>query len=335
VLLLERLLAASGFTDVLSTTESSRVLALCAEHDPDIVLLDLQMPPPDGFEILAGLEAQTTGRERLPVLVLTADPSPEARRRALSMGASDFLNKPLDTTEAVLRIRNLLLTRLLQRELRRQNASLEQRVRARTRQLEEAHLEIIERLAIAAEYRDDETGEHTKRVGRTAALVAQKLGLAEEFVERIRRAAPLHDVGKLGISDDILLKPGKLTSEEFETMKLHTRIGAEILGRSRSRLLKLSEEIALTHHEHWDGSGYPAALAGESIPLSGRIVAVADVFDALTNTRPYKDAWPRERALAEIKKLSGKYFDPNVVAALLALELEGLEPPAPPIELVA
>jgi response regulator RpfG family c-di-GMP phosphodiesterase len=333
VLLLERLLAASGFTDVLSTTESARALPLCAEHDPDIVLLDLQMPPPDGFEILNRLQAQTTAIERLPILVLTADPSPEARRRALSMGASDFLNKPLDTTETVLRIRNLLLTRLLQRELRRQNASLEQRVRARTRQLEEAHLEIIERLAIAAEYRDDETGEHTKRVGHTAGLIAQKLGLAQELVERIRRAAPLHDVGKLGISDEILLKPGKLTPEEFDTMKLHTRIGTEILARSRSRLLKLSEEIALTHHEHWDGSGYPAGLAGESIPLSGRIVAVADVFDALTNTRPYKDAWPRERALAEIKKLSGKYFDPNVVEALL--ELEELAPSAPPIELVA
>lgn len=326
VRLLEQLLKGSGFANVMSTTQSARVLSMCAEHDPDLLLLDLQMPAPDGFEIMRALEAQVTGPERLPVLVLTADASPETKRRALSVGASDFVNKPFDLTEVFLRIRNLLLTRCLQQELRRHNLSLEEGVRERTRQLEEAQLEIVDRLARAAEYRDDNTGEHARRVGRMAARIAETLGLDEDFVEQIRRAAPLHDVGKLSLADAILLKPGKLTQEEFDEMKKHTLVGAGILGRSRSHLLKLSEEIALTHHERWDGSGYPAGLAGEDIPISGRIVAVADVFDALVHDRPYKEAWPTSEALAEIRRLSGSHFDPDVVATLTEFSLED---PAP------
>jgi putative two-component system response regulator len=336
VLLLERLLSTSGFTSVVSTTVSGEVPALCDQHAPDILLLDLQMPAPDGFEVMAMLDERMNGPERMPVLILTADPSSESKRRALLMGASDFLGKPFDATEAVLRIRNLLLTHVLQMELRRQNASLEQRVRTRTRQLDDSRIEVVERLARAAEYRDDNTGRHTRRVGRTAALLAKILGHADDFVERIGRAAPLHDVGKIGISDAILLKPGRLTPDEFEAMKQHTRIGAEILGQNRSKLMRLSEEIALTHHEHWDGSGYPAGLAGESIPISGRIVAVADVFDALTHKRPYKEAWPPEDALAEMQRLSGSYFDPSVVEALVEIGLhELLADRAPSVELVA
>jgi putative two-component system response regulator len=326
VLLLERLLTGCGFANIMSTTQSARAVPMCAEYDPDILLLDLQMPAPDGFEIMRSLEAQLTGPERLPVLVLTADASPETKRRALSMGASDFVNKPFDVTEVYLRIRNLLHTRYLQKELRRHNVTLEERVRERTRQLEEAQREIVDRLARAAEYRDDNTGEHARRVGRMAGRIAEKLGLEDDFVEQIRRAAPLHDVGKLSLPDAILLKPGKLTWEEFEDMKQHTLVGAEILGRSRSQLLRLSEEIALTHHERWDGTGYPAGLAGEDIPISGRIVAVADVFDALVHDRPYKEAWPASKALAEIQRLSGTHFDPDVVATLADFSLEDLAP---------
>ena len=322
VLVLERLLDVSDFTNVVSTTDSSRVVSICLEEQPDIILLDLQMPAPDGFEVMGMLSPWIGGSTRLPILVLTADTSPEAKRRALSMGASDFLSKPFDLSEVVLRVRNLLFTRLLQLQLRDQNRLLEQRVRERTRDLDEARLEIIDRLALAAEYRDDATGEHTQRVGRLAALVAAELGLPEETVERIRRAAPLHDVGKLGISDAILLKHGRLTPMEFEVMKLHVCIGGEILGRSRFRLLQLSEEIALTHHERWDGSGYPAGLRGEEIPISGRIAALADVFDALINERPYKDAWPREEAVAEIRRLRGVHFDPQVVDAFLSIDLD-------------
>lgn len=195
---------------------------------------------------------------------------------------------------------------------------LEHRVKARTADLEEAQLEILERLALAAEFRDDETGQHTQRVGRTAAILARALDLPSEQVKLIQGGAPLHDMGKLGIPDEILRKPGKLTVEEFEVMKTHTTIGAQILSGSRFPILQKAEEIALTHHERWDGTGY-AGLAGERIPLSGRIVALADVFDALTNDRVYRKAMPLEEALAEIELQRGRHFDPEMVDAFLQI----------------
>lgn len=195
---------------------------------------------------------------------------------------------------------------------------LEHRVKARTADLEEAQLEILERLALAAEFRDDETGQHTQRVGRTAAILARALDLPSEQVKLIQGGAPLHDMGKLGIPDEILRKPGKLTVEEFEVMKTHTTIGAQILSGSRFPILQMAEEIALTHHERWDGTGY-AGLAGERIPLSGRIVALADVFDALTNDRVYRKAMPLEEALTEIELQRGRHFDPEMVDAFLQI----------------
>ena len=195
---------------------------------------------------------------------------------------------------------------------------LEHRVKARTADLEEAQLEILERLALAAEFRDDETGQHTQRVGRTAAILARALDLPSEQIKLIQGGAPLHDMGKLGIPDEILRKPGKLTVEEFEVMKTHTTIGAQILSGSRFPILQMAEEIALTHHERWDGTGY-AGLAGERIPLSGRIVALADVFDALTNDRVYRKAMPLEEALAEIELQRGRHFDPEMVDAFLQI----------------
>jgi HD-GYP domain-containing protein (c-di-GMP phosphodiesterase class II) len=197
-------------------------------------------------------------------------------------------------------------------------------VAERTRDLEQARLEILDRLAIAAEYRDDATQEHAWRLGRTSALLALGLGLPDREVELIRRAAPLHDIGKIGIPDAILLKPGRLTYEEFEQIKTHTTIGAEILSGSRSQLLGMAERIALTHHERWDGRGYPRGLAGEQIPLPGRIVAVADVFDALTHERPYKPAWSLQEAVAEIPSQAGGQFDPDVVGAFLQLDHQTL-----------
>lgn len=319
VMLLEHVLELSGFTDVHGTTDSGEVLAVCVAEEPDLLLLDLQMPPPDGFEVMQQLEPWTRGTTRMPILVLTADSTRESKTRALSSGASDFLNKPFDTTEVVLRVRNLLLTRILARELHGQNLLLERRVRERTRELEEARLEAVERLALAAEYRDDSTGEHAKRVGRLAAEIARRLDLSDATVDLLRLAAPLHDVGKVAVPDAILAKPGPLTADELEAVKLHPIVGGEILGRSRSELLRLSEEIALTHHEWWDGSGYPSGLKGEEIPLPGRIVAVADVFDTLTHRRPWKAAWPAGRALEEIERLRGRQFDPQVVDALLVV----------------
>ena len=316
--LLEALLEISGFTNVVTTTASAETVALCGEVDPDLLVLDLQMPPPDGFEVMAMLAPWIHGSPRLPVLVITGDNERDTKERALSVGASDFLNKPFDPSEVVLRVRNLLLTRLLQAELHKHNRELEQRVRERTRDLEEARAELVDRLALAAEYRDDATGQHPQRVGRVAAELARELGLPSETVELIRRAAPLHDVGNLGIPDSILLKSDGLTPVEFEAMKLHVAIGSEILGRSRSRLLQMSEEIARTHHERWDGSGYPAGLRGEEIPITGRIVAVADAFDTLTHTRPYRNGRSRDEAGVELRSASGRQFDPQVVDALFS-----------------
>src|SRR6266540_2549659 len=316
VALLEGILQEEDFNSYQSITDSPRTLPVFLEYQPDLILLDLQMPILDGFDVMKQLRACLSPDDYLPILVLTANITSEAKRRALSEGAMDFLTKPFDAMEVVLRIKNLLQTRLLHVQLQGQNRLLDQKVRERTAALEETQVEILERLALAAEYRDDETGEHIKRVGRIAAGIAQVLDWSEEQVELIRRAAPLHDVGKIAISDTILLKPGKLTPEEFERMKMHTTLGAKMLSGGRFPLLQLAEQVALTHHESWDGTGY-IGLQGEAIPVAGRIVTVADVFDALTSVRPYKNAWSTSDAIEEIKCQSGKQFDPDVVEAFL------------------
>ena len=334
--LLKRMLEHDGYTAVESTMDSSSVVPMCAQQPPDLLILDLHMPDPDGFEVLAQLKPWFEGRW-FPVLVVTADVTVEAKQRALSGGARDFLTKPFDMVEVLLRIKNLLEVRFLQLEARKQNLVLEQLVYDRTRDLDEARVEALSRLALAAEYRDDTTGEHTQRVGRTSAAIARILGLRPEQVSLIRHAAPLHDVGKIGLQDGILLKRGRLTDGERDVMKTHVSIGRSILSGSRSPLLKMAEEIAWTHHERWDGKGYLTGLTGDEIPLSGRIVAVADVFDALTHTRPYKEAWPVDDAVAQIVSESGAHFDPLVVDAFRALDKTDLlkpvgrpEPVAPP-----
>jgi putative two-component system response regulator len=256
--------------------------------------------------------------------MLTADATEESKQRALSSGARDFLTKPFSQPELLLRVRNLLEVQSLHDRLREQNANLEQKIVERTRDLEHARLEILFRLALAAEYRDDHTQEHARRIGRTCALLARCLGLDQAEVDLIGQAAPLHDIGKIGIPDDVLLKPGKLTDSEFAAIKTHTTIGAEILAGSESPLLNLAEEIALTHHERWDGTGYPQQLAGEAIPPAGRIAAIADVFDALTHDRPYKQAWPTELAINEVIGQRGKQFDPQVVDAFASLDHRAL-----------
>src|SRR6266498_4302888 len=316
VLLLEGILEEAEFVSTRSVVDSREALPTFIDYLPDLVLLDLQMPYLDGFGVMKQLQACMSADDFLPILVLTADITSEAKRRALSEGAMDFLTNPFDAIEIILRIKNLLQTRLLHVQLQGQNRLLDQKVRERTAALEETQVEILERLALAAEYRDDETGEHIKRVGRIAAGIAQVLDWSEEQVELIRRAAPLHDVGKIAISDTILLKPGKLTPEEFERMKMHTTLGAKMLSGGRFPLLQLAEQVALTHHESWDGTGY-IGLQGEAIPVAGRIVTVADVFDALTSVRPYKNAWSTSDAIEEIKRQSGKQFDPGVVEAFL------------------
>jgi putative two-component system response regulator len=327
--LLDAVLTRAGYHSVVSTTDPHEALELCRDAPPDLLLLDVHMPELDGFEVLERLRATRVGAGHFPVLVLTADSTPEMRNRALAAGASDFVVKPLDPIEVTLRVANLVAAHRLQAELRSDKTALEDAVRARTAELELARSEMLERLALAAEFRDDQTHEHAQRIGRASARIACALGVDEPLAGTIERAALLHDVGKIAIPDAILLKPGPLTPEEFEVMKTHTTVGARILASSRSELLRLAEEIAVSHHERWAGGGYPRGLAGEAVPLSGRIVAVADVFDALVHERPYKAAWPVDRAVAEVAAQRGGQLDPDAVDAFLSLDPgELLEPVA-------
>jgi putative two-component system response regulator len=324
VLLLGRILAAAGYAPVTSTTDPLEAIDLyrAAVGGPesfDLVCTDLHMPGASGLEVVERVMAATPPDDFVPIVMLTADVTAEAEQEALARGAQDFITKPFRPPQIRLRIANLLRTRALQRELRRHADGLEILVQARTAELEAARLDILHRLAAAAEYRDYTTGQHTQRVGALSSLLAAELGCDDETVGLVRRAAQLHDVGKIGVPDSILLKPGKLTVEEFEVMKEHVDVGARLLANGESQLIVMAETIARTHHERWDGSGYPAGIIGDDIPLVGQIVAVADVFDTLMNDRPYKVAWDLESALAEIEGQRGLWFSPRLVDAFLAV----------------
>ncbi len=322
LILLERLLTRAGFDNLQGTSDPRQVLYHFESFEPDLILIDLHMPHLDGITLIEQLNERIPTEHYLPIVVLTADLSPEAEKKALSSGAKDFLNKPFKAAQITLRLRNLLETRRLHLELQANNQLLEERVKDRTIELEAARLDILERLALAAEYRDYETGRHTQRVGELSALLAQKLGLPPKEVELIRRAAPLHDVGKIGIPDEILLKPGKLSLGEFEVMKTHVNIGVKLLAEGHSDIMQMAELISLSHHERFDGSGYPRGLKGDDIPLIGQIVAVTDVFDTLISKRPYKEAWPLEKAVAEVQRQSGKWFSPRIVVAFFRVLAE-------------
>lgn len=320
IALLCRILSRAGYENIASTTNPAEALGLKKQFQPDLVLLDLHMGDMNGFQVLKELVTSPRGADHLPVLMLTADNSAEVRGNALSLGAKDFVSKPFDSAEVLLRIRNLLETTFLYQTLRDQNSELEQKVAERTKELEESRLEVLERLAVAVEFRDDDTGNHTKRVALVSATLAEAIGLPPATIELIRRAAPLHDIGKVAIPDNILLKAGPLTAPEFATMKTHTVIGAKMLSDGRSELVRVSQRIARSHHEWWDGSGYPDRLTRESIPLEARIVAVADFLDALTHERPYRPAWSLEDTLSEIEARGGIHFDPRITAALAKID---------------
>lgn len=314
---LMRTLQRAGFFNLNGVCDARSILRGVIDFQPDVVLLDLHMPGVDGIEMIHDIAALQGRRNYLPVLVLTGDSSDEVRDAALAAGARDFLTKPYDSGEVLLRVRNLIDTRLLHVELQRQNAALSERFESRTEELEAAKVEILERLARAADFRDDSCYGHTTRVGELASMIAAELGSSEAEIEQIRIAARLHDIGKIGLSDSILLKPGRLAPAEFLAQEKHTLIGANILAGSRFPVLRLAEQIALAHHERWDGTGYPHGLRGEEIPACARIVSVADVFDALTHARAYKPAWRVDDALAEIVHQSGSMFDPAVVDAFM------------------
>jgi len=321
--MLERILAKAGYEQVTSTNDSTEALALQTRIKPDLILLDLHMREKDGFAVLEEIVAQNGGADHVPVIMITADDSADTKRRALALGAKDFVGKPFDSAEVLLRIRNHLETRFLYHKLREQNQELEAKVMERTKELEQSQLEVLERLAAAVEFRDDDTGNHTRRVAEVSAMLAQRVGIESVTVELIRRAAPLHDIGKVGIPDSILLKAGPLTGEEFEIMKTHTVIGSRMLSKGRSELVRFSQRIARSHHEWWDGSGYPDRVSGQSIPLEARIVALADFLDALTHERPYRPAWGIDETLAEIRRRAGSHFDPNIAKALLEIDWQG------------
>ena len=316
--LLLSILREHGFLGLQSLTDPRLVLPLFLDFQPDLVLMDLRMPRIDGLSLLKQLRSRIPDSAYLPFLIITGDLSQRTRQAALGLGAKDFLTKPINPAEAVLRMYNLLETRFLYLELEEANRILDQRVRDRTRDLELAQAEMLRHLALAGDYRDDLTGLHAQRVGLLASLLAEAIGVPKVEVALIRGAAPLHDLGKIGIPDHILLNSGDLTPEEFDIVKTHTRIGGTILTGSSFPLLKMAEQIARYHHEHWDGSGY-LGLKGDTIPLPARFTSVADTFDVLTHSRPYKAANSLEEALAEIQKERGQQFDPAVVDALMKL----------------
>lgn len=296
----------------------AEALAWCAENTPDLVLLDYMMPEIDGITFLQRFRA-LPGMADIPVIMVTADNEKEVRHRALEAGANDFLNKPIDKTEFLARMKNTLALRRGQKQLANRAAWLAQEVKKALADVVEREREAIFLLSKAAEYRDPETGGHILRMAHYSRLIGTRLGLAESELDLLLEAAPMHDIGKVGIPDAILLKPGKLNEAEFALMKRHVEIGWQILQghSSGNRMLRMAAEIAISHHEKFDGSGYPNRLAGEAIPLVGRIAAVADVFDALTSPRPYKRAWSIDDAVAFLHANAGTHFDPRCVEAFI------------------
>jgi putative two-component system response regulator len=317
---LRHVLTSSGFAHVAVTTDPAAVEACCDAQPPDLVLLDLDLRAPGGLAVLERLQPRIHAAVAMPVIVLAGPETRDERRTALEAGARDFLTKPYDAEEVLLRVRNQLELRAVRLTQEEHDREMEDRQRSGLVELEAARLEVVERLARAGEFRDDETGEHTRRVGRTAERLALATGIDPIAARAIGLAAPLHDIGKIAIPDAILLRRGRLTGEEVRMMQRHTVIGAQILDGSSSTLLNLARDIALTHHERWDGGGYPSGFGGEDIPLGGRLVAIADVFDALTHERPYKDAWAIRDAVAEIASQTGRQFDPALVTAFLSLD---------------
>ena len=297
--------------------ESAKGLEWAIANDPDLIIVDYMMPAPDGIEFIQRLR-EVPARAEVPILMVTADHEKEVRYRALESGATDFLTKPVDRVEFTSRVKNMLAIRRNHVSIAERAALLAGEVALATEEIRAREKETIFRLARAAEFRDPETGAHILRMAHYSRLIAAGLGWSADQQESLLQAAPMHDVGKLGTPDHILLKPARLTADEFGIMQNHATIGWEILKDSSSPVLNLAAEIALSHHEKFDGSGYPSKLSGEAIPLSGRIVAVADVFDALTSARPYKEAWQMDRAIDFLKDGRGTHFDPACVDAFLA-----------------
>ena len=310
--LISKILQLGGFTDVTLLDDPRTVLRSYQIKRPDLILLDINMPFFDGFEVMEQLN-ELDDPLLPPIIILTAQHNQEFLHRALSEGARDYITKPFNKNELLMRVTNLLQAYLSHKLLHDQAAMLENMVKIRTEKLHKTRLEIIQRLGKAAEYRDEETGNHIMRMSHCCARLAKKIGWNSNDCELILHASPMHDLGKIGIPDVILLKPGRLDKEEWEIMKTHTIIGAQLLEGGSFNVLSLAREIALTHHEKWDGTGYPNQLKGEDIPLAGRITAICDVFDALLSDRPYKKGWSLDEAKKFLIAQKGLHFDPYLV----------------------
>lgn len=321
VRLLHQALTTAAYKNIDTTTDSRQVINLCHKKAYDLILLDLNMPHKNGMEVLDELK---NNLDKVPaVLMITAQTAIEYRQKALTNGARDYITKPFDIVELLARVKNQVEVEIYHKSLSGENSYLESLVNEKTRrllnaqkELKETSLFIIRCLGRAAEYRDNETGMHIIRMSRISALLGKAAGLSDTEVELILHASAMHDLGKIGIPDKILLKEGPLDPKERKIMDTHASIGAEILEGSQAPLVVMAREIALTHHEKWDGSGYPNQLKGESIPLSGRLTALADVFDALLSVRPYKKAWPLDKVMNYITTQAGKHFDPTLVGLL-------------------
>lgn len=339
VLVVRKFLQHAGYTNFVTTTESPKAIELLKRDLPDVVLLDVMMPEVSGIDILRSMK-MTPELSTIPIIILTASPDPALKTQALELGASDFLSKPVDPSELILRVRNVLAAKSHFDMLARYSVDLERQVQERTRALEVSRRHIIFCLAKASEFRDNDTGHHVIRVGKYAGAIARELGYSQTQIEGLEQAAQLHDVGKIGIPDAILHKPGKLDPEEYEfikkhpgfgkqiiecmpetewqSLKRHTRMGGQLLDVKTEPIMRMASRIALTHHEWWNGEGYPLGLAGEDIPIEGRITAIADVYDALSSKRPYKKPFPREQCFEILDEKRGTQFDPRVLDAFFA-----------------
>ena len=284
--------------------------AMMAQDEPDVVITDIDMPKLDGIELVKLIKAKYSS----DVIIMTGNQPDFSYSEYIKIGASDFVQKPVAPSEMLTRVERVIKERCYRHE----NRIAHERLLAAHEELKTSYLDTIHRLVLAAEYKDEDTGDHIVRISRFATLLAEKAGLSEREVNDMGYSAPMHDIGKIGIPDQILMKPGKLTSEEFEVIKTHTVIGARILAQSKSPIIRYAQQIAVSHHERWDGTGYPQGLKGDRIPLSGRIVALADVFDALTNQRPYKPAYPLDVSLEIMRDGRGKHFDPELLDLFMA-----------------
>ena len=301
--------------------DGEKAINYAEKNFPDLILLDIMMPEMDGFEVCRRIKNNSALND-IPIIFITSVNASSEKSKGFKLGAVDYITKPFDSLEVKARVKTHLNLKLHQEALKNHNIILEEKVKERTQELVETKKEIVERLGLAAEHRDLETGQHIKRMSEYCRLLGKSMGLPSVQYNRIALASTMHDLGKIGIQDSILSKQGKLTEEEMAIMKTHSEIGAKILSGSKSKLLKLAEIICLTHHERWDGTGYPKGLKKEKIPLAGRITCICDVFDALISERPYKAAWPIEKAIEEIKSKSGSFFDPRLVEHFMKLEVD-------------